>query len=159
MHHSCPKCGGIVENTQPFCGHCRAPQIRMSSSDDPANANSVPPEEYLPPVPQAAPNFASAEPAQQFRGVVEPQPMITAKAPIPWGYTLPRLGVIGLGTTICFFLIPIPIVNLVFIPAGCFLAVWLQSRKTVPVLPATGQGAILGFITSFFSFIFFAIIM
>src|SRR5271155_3561185 len=148
MHHPCPQCGAVVADTQPFCGHCRAPQIRMGGSAEPdANMPTAPPP--LPSAPKVeetnkihAQTELLPQPPRMERSGMEQPPVALSKAPIQWSYTLPRLGVIGLGTMLCMTLVPIPILNLLFVPLGCVVAVWFHARKTAPLLPTKGQGAI-----------------
>ncbi len=61
MEHSCHRCGAKVEDGVPFCGHCGAPQIRVSESQQPTPASPTPadPGEFpFPAQPVAIPHLS-----------------------------------------------------------------------------------------------------
>jgi len=76
-----------------------------------------------------------------------------------WSQALIRAALAGFITTMLVLIVPVPVLMLLLLPAGGGLCVWMYG-KTVPTgSVTTGQGAVLGAITGFFSFLFYLIVL
>lgn len=154
MHHTCHSCNATVADAAPFCGHCRAPQVRVSIPDPVAGAAPV-----VTPPPTAPPLNPPPTVFVQDRPV---ETLVSAplhKIPIRWAQALPRCAVVGLSTTLFTLLVHIPLVVVLLLPLGGAAAVWFHLRTLPDRNITTGQGAVLGAVTGFFAFIFYAVVL
>jgi len=145
----------MVADTAAFCGHCRAPQISVpnasTASADAFVAQSSPqaPPPVELPAAAAPPQFAAAP---------------SAKLPLRWSAVLPTAAATGFITFLILILLGSPIFFFLLVPVGAAIAVVLTSRIQQRHFGAqarltTGQGAVLGCITSLASFVFYGIVL
>jgi len=134
VEHACHHCGEAVEDGQPFCRHCGAPQIRVLIE--------TPTEVAFPPV--------DTPPTQMTLG----PPSVTGA--LLWSRALPAALWGGILAAMSMML-PFGTFGLGLLTAGA-LAVLLYGRRVSGPL-ARGSGAKLGAITGGFGFGIYALLM
>lgn len=143
MDHTCHQCGREIEEGNPFCRNCGAPQIRIPDLDEPA----------APPMPPETP------------GEVQPaaQPVVLAHVPPPpppgldWSHALPAAGWAGAMLAVAWL---IPYLGyFLWIIAGGAIAVALYRRRVPDTVLTPADGARIGAVCGLFGFAGFAGLM
>lgn len=143
MDHTCHQCGREIEEGNPFCRNCGAPQIRIPSLEEPA-----------PPMPPGTP------------GEVQPpaQPVMLAHVPPPppplgvdWSNALPAAGWAGALLAVAW-LVPYLGYFLWIIGAG-MIAVGFYRRRVPAAIVTPADGARIGAVCGLFGFVGFACLM
>ena len=136
MEHPCYKCGTMVGDGVPFCGHCRAPQIRVAM--EPASRSPGPGE--------------SPEPSPSG-GTVASAPF--PKSAVQWSRALPMAALGGL-LSILLLGVPLGAYGLAFLLGGA-ISVGFYERRSMGARLSSGMGARIGAASGGFGFLFLAI--
>jgi len=128
----------MVEDGVPFCGHCRAPQIRVAM--EPAPPSPGPGKDTEPSPPSGGTMFVSA-----------PLP----KSGIQWSRALPMAALGGV-LSVLLLSVPLGAYGLAFLLGGA-MAVVLYERRSVGARLTSGMGARIGAASGGFGFLFLAI--
>jgi len=137
VEHLCYKCQSSIDESLPFCPHCGAPQIRVTTPED----------ENTMPVASSDANLQQPAASAWIPGTPTYQP-----SAIQWELAWKGALLAGL---IAAVLSATPLVGL-----GCFLwllgagalAVWLYQRRVSSAVITTGMGMRLGALTGAFAY-------
>jgi len=135
MEHPCAKCSAVVEDGVAFCPHCRAPQIRVQTSESVAEG-----------VPQTLPMSSDGRPA----------PRLLLPSSVSWPQALPAAALGGV-TAIVALMIPLAAWGPAYAVGGA-IAVLLYRRRIHTQLTA-GAGAKIGAASGGFSFLILCVMM
>lgn len=139
LNHLCHQCGAEVEEGNPFCRKCGAPQIRV-------NRETVE-QQASPAQPDFASDLASNSSAAGAQGRSTIDRRIARRQAALAGLLLALILATGLGFSLALLLIPL---------AG-MLAVQLYYRKLPEQKLSLGKGAGIGLLTGFFGFLIFSL--
>jgi len=135
MEHPCARCSAVVEDGVAFCPHCRAPQIRVLTSE---------------PVFEGLPQTA----AIPSEGRMPAHPLRTSF--VSWPHALPAAALGGV-TAIVALMIPMAAWGPAYVVGGAIAVLLYRRRVRVPL--ASGAGAKIGAASGGFSFLILAIMM
>ena len=158
----CSQCGSAVADNAAFCGHCRAPQIRVKIESEPAAPH--PQSSISVPAVESAPGNAGTMPLSvsvyvQTAPSEVPVNVAQQKTPIHWSKALPRTAMVGFFTTIAVMIFHFPFLVFLLLPVGGAMGTWMYAKSLPHGQLTTGQGAVLGACTGFFSFLFYLIVL
>ncbi|HUS19325.1 MAG TPA: zinc ribbon domain-containing protein [Terriglobales bacterium] len=140
MERQCHHCGAAVPDGTPFCAACGAPQIRVIAPQ----STVVPP---LPEVEGRAPVFSHSN-------VVLPP-----ATPIRWATAFRKCLIAGAATTFVILIAGHPLLILLALPVGGWLAVFLYARGEDHPRLTAGIGARIGAVAGLITFGFYALLM
>ena len=140
MEHPCYKCQTSIDESLPFCPHCGAPQIRVSSPDEDASqqqlssdatSQSIPPAGWAPGAPAYVPQSANIQWDLAWKGA-----LLSGLA----AAVLTAAPVISLGC--CLWLL-----------GSGALAVFLYQRRVPGVFITSGMGMRIGALSGIIGFV------
>lgn len=139
MERACYRCGQSMEEQTAFCAACGAPQIRVRAPEPPAEYQAMPDIELTP---------------EQIAAVSGTPPGLAMGPGINWKSFIrtaaPLAALTGLLT------VPIPPLGFfILLPVFLVLAIHIYGRRR-PMPIKGGQGARMGALMGFLSFIFFS---
>jgi hypothetical protein len=138
MQNICYRCGGPIEERTPFCSACGAPQIRVSTPEQPAEVPEKQPQDLPPVFPK--PPFPPSGGLAPSTGIAW-RDFVRAATPLA--------AVTGILT------VPLaPLGLFVLLPANSIWAI-ARYRRNRPLANRAGQGARMGALMGVLSFGFF----
>jgi hypothetical protein len=132
VDHLCYKCQTSIDETQPFCPHCGAPQIRVASPEDDESRTTPQSSTDAPPHLVTPSTWPSGAPAN------------VAHAAIQWELAWKGALLSGLGAAV---LTAMPVLGLgccLWLLGAGALAVWLYQRRVPGALVTPGMGMRIG---------------
>jgi hypothetical protein len=141
VDHLCYKCQTSIDETQPFCPHCGAPQIRVASPDDDTTTTGQFGSD-------AAPQLVT--PATWPSGA---QSHIPQTAAIQWELAWKGALLCGLGAAL---LTAMPVMGLgccLWLLGAGALAVWLYQRRVPGTIVTSGMGMRIGAVSGTIAYV------
>jgi cytochrome b561 len=143
MQRDCYRCRQPIEEQVAFCSACGAPQIRVSRPQEQTSEEPTLPEVELT--------------TEQIAAVSGVPANLVGRSGIQWKSFARTAAPMAALTGILTVLIP-PLGYFILLPASLILSIHIYRRRR-PAPMRGGQGARLGAMMGFFSFIFFAIFL